>query len=93
MCTEVIDGWGRTPEHKEINWCNTHTLTLYKPCAGFDNQCLKHDDVHVTNDPVTDQRTHDYTVHYSTLAADLPVRVSQLNSITPCSYRMDELRM
>ena len=62
--------------------------TLYKPCAGFDNQCLKHDDVHVS---VTDRRTHDYTVHYSALAEDLPVRVSQLNSITLCPYRMDEL--
>ena len=61
--------------------------TLYKHCAGFDNQCLKH--VHVTND----RRTHDYTVHYSALAEDLSVRVSQLNSITPCPYRMDELRM
>ena len=88
MCTEVIDGWGRTPEHEEINRCNTHMLTLYKPRAGFDNQCLKHD-VHVT---VTDRRTHDYTVHYSALAEDLSVRVSQLNSITPCPYRMDELR-
>ena len=90
MCTEVINGWGRTPEHKEINRCNTHTLALYKPRAGLDNQCLKHDDVHVS---ITDQRTHDYTVHYSALAEDLPVMVFQLNSITPCSYRMDELCM